>query len=139
MAAQELANASDARILVDLEIDGVGAVLVEVAQRLLQFFGIGDHGAEFVHAEGTTAVARALLLEEYRPRAARLDDQGQAQQQWREHHQQQHGATTGQYAVGTREGPGSSTCAPGQPATPLHMDRRVQAHAMVWVQALILS
>jgi hypothetical protein len=99
-APQETADTGDAWVLVDLEIDGVDPVLVEVTQRFLQLFGVADHGAELVHAEGAAAITGAFLHEHHRSRAGEFDGQCQAQQQRREHHQQQQCTEAGQYPVG---------------------------------------
>jgi hypothetical protein len=77
-APQETTDAGDARVVVDLEIDGIGTVLVQVTQRLFQFFGVGDHGAEFVHAELAPAITRALLHEHHRAFAGVFDGHCQA-------------------------------------------------------------
>ncbi|MNO72480.1 hypothetical protein D3C76_634300 [compost metagenome] len=111
-------------------------MLVQVPQGLLEFLGVGDHGAEFVHAEHAAAVTGALLHEHHRPRAGEFDGQRQPQQHRGNQHQDQQRAEAGQDAVGARQGPWPATFATGYPATTLHVDRGIHAHALFGVQAL---
>ena len=129
----------DAWVLVDLEIDRVGPVLVEVTQRLFQFFGVGDHGAEFVHAEFAAAIAGAFLHEHHRPRAGELDDQRQAEQQRRNQQQNRQRAEAGHHPIGARQLPWTTAVAAREPAATLAMNRRIEAHSVLGVDALVAA